>query len=186
MKRWHAPAILAVLVLAVTGCTDDQYLWWERQGEEISGEVVRDFCVDRVEYCSNAAERLAAVVEELKGREDDAAESSTERSVRIEWGESYYADTSASLPRPYSVFCGILGGSVCWTLRYELEGDWGRPPYKVYCLTDGEVSQEFVLQLIFSVEPVGCIFMQRDGRGPTGSAQVVIDSVFSNILPSKG
>ena len=183
-KRWLAPGVLAVLMLAVGACTDDQYAWWERQGGEISDEVVRDFCAERLEYCSNTSERLTAIVGELKGKQDDSAGASSERSVKIEWGESHYAGSSTRLSQPYSLLCSTTG-PVCWTLRYELEGDWGLPPFNVYCLTDGKVSQEFILQLEYGTEPVGCVFIQPGGRGPTGSAQVVIDGVWSNILPSR-
>ena len=187
MKRWHGLAVLAVLVLAVTACTDDRLLWWEAQADEISDEVVRDFCVDRVEYCSDLAERLTAVVDELKGTLNGSTGATSERSITISWGENYYGESARSLPQPYRSICGHEDYYACLTLRYELIGDWRSQPYYVECLTDGIFFQRFVWDVNGSDQPIGCIFPYRLGPASTGTgtAQVVFGGDYSNILPSR-
>ena len=186
MKKWLAPAVLVVLVLTVAACTDDQYLWWERQGDEISDEDVREFCADRLEYCSEAADRLTTVVDELRGPQNGATGTGSERSINIVWGKRHYGYRALHLPEPYRSWCGAYDRFLCWTLHYEFVGDWA-PPYRVECYNNGKPFHEFEADSMYWSASVGCIYKQRVGwsRSATGTAQVVINGVGSNLLPSQ-
>lgn len=204
--RYGVAIAVGILMFAASACTEEQYVWWEQQADEVSDEDVRDFCASRLEYCSEVVERLRVVIDDLT------------RSVTIEWGERFSGPwRSLFLPEPYRTLCSAMDGSGCWSLHYDLKGDWTRPPYRVSCLTDGEPSQMFewdgnrsrlfgwngdISRMLernreeweewqwnfeHADEAVGCIFSQMMGWivTPTGTAQVVIDGVSSNILPSK-
>ena len=180
--------VMAVTVLVAVACNDDQYAWWERQSDEISDEVVQDFCNesrDRQEYCLVAADRL------IKAVQSDSQEPQ-DRRVRIEWTNARDAGRLLRLAR-LGLGCEplVLEGPKCWLLDYEFLGDWSPAPRLVRCLTNGEPSRFGPSEFWWDPDDknvVGCVYLEHVGwvKRPTGTAQVVADGVASNILPSRG
>ena len=180
--------VAVVTVLVAAACNDDQHAWWERQSAEISDEEVRDFCNEsaaRQRYCLHAADRLTKAVQ-------SDLQDGVKRQVRIEWHRPADWWDATRLARS-GVLCEpvVLDGPRCWTLNYVFIGDWSPPPRLVRCLTNGEPSPVGPSQFWWDPDDrsmVGCVYLEHGAwvKRPTGTAQVVVDGVASNILPSKG
>ena len=178
-------SVFAVTILFASACTEVQHDWWERQSDEISDEEARDFCNesrDRQEYCLRVADRLIKAAQ--PGQQD--------RQVAIEWGRPVDRRDAVRLAR-VGVACEpiVLDGPRCWLLEYEFLGDWSRPPRLVKCLTNGEPSRYGPSEFWWDPDDdstVGCVYLEQVAwaKRPTGTAQVVVEGVKSNILPSKG
>ena len=120
-----------------------------------------------------------------------AIQDETERQIRIEWRPVDRWDV-IRLARS-GVLCEpvVLDGLRCWTLHYTFAGDWSPPPRLVECLTNGEPSLVGPSEFWWDPDDgtvVGCIYLEHVAwaKQPTGTAQVVVDGIESNILPSKG
>ena len=110
------------MILGATACTEgqteDRDAWWEWQSDEISDEVVRDICADRLSYCLHVADRLVAMVEELEaGNGPNKAGGSVVTTVH---GVS-------DVPGPEATWYGGNGASSAeWVyIVNEDEGDYG-------------------------------------------------------------
>lgn len=110
------------------------------------------------------------------------------REVHIQWGERYYGTLDGTLG---GRICATLDGPTCWTLSYSLEGGPWQPPYWLQCLNDGAPSSRPILlrsrpDTLPNIVDTGCIYWTPGwGSTRTGTAQVIVNGVRSNILPSK-